>query len=177
MTPLQWGRSVSGIDYGTRGMGVCADPGSYRWCQALSRSRSSFATNNNYNYNSNDCYTTTTQNTNNTNSQAISQQAVTTKTTDISKSLANRKSTKIPSIDEISKINQSSREQANNKWASRSCTRSNNTENNNSIKRLQQTHQFIILLLVLLLQTTHANIPGEWKSKVQFIFFFFKYLW
>ncbi|KAL9931032.1 immunoglobulin superfamily member turtle isoform 3-T21 [Glossina fuscipes fuscipes] len=26
-------------------MGVCADPGSYRWCQALSRSRSSFATN------------------------------------------------------------------------------------------------------------------------------------
>ncbi|KAL5281052.1 IGSF9B family protein [Megaselia abdita] len=25
-------------------MGVCADPGSYRWCQALSRSRSSFAT-------------------------------------------------------------------------------------------------------------------------------------
>ena len=45
MTPLQWGRSVSGIDYGTRGMGVCADPGSYRWCQALSRSRSSFATN------------------------------------------------------------------------------------------------------------------------------------
>ncbi|XP_032592074.1 protein turtle isoform X3 [Drosophila grimshawi] len=28
-------------------MGVCADPGSYRWCQALSRSRSSCATNTN----------------------------------------------------------------------------------------------------------------------------------
>ncbi|XP_046812408.1 protein turtle isoform X3 [Lucilia cuprina] len=30
-------------------MGMCADPGSYRWCQALSRTRSSFATNNNKN--------------------------------------------------------------------------------------------------------------------------------
>lgn len=43
VTPLQWRRSVSGSDYGTRGMGVLADPGSFRWCQALSRSRS-FAT-------------------------------------------------------------------------------------------------------------------------------------
>lgn len=42
VTPLQWGRYVSS-DYGIRGMGVCADPGSFRWCKALSRSRS-FAT-------------------------------------------------------------------------------------------------------------------------------------
>lgn len=42
VTPLQWGRCVSS-DYGIRGMGVRADPGSFRWCQALSRSRS-FAT-------------------------------------------------------------------------------------------------------------------------------------
>ncbi|XP_065356823.1 protein turtle isoform X2 [Calliphora vicina] len=34
-------------------MGMCADPGSYRWCQALSRTRSSFATNNNKNQNQN----------------------------------------------------------------------------------------------------------------------------
>ncbi|XP_036225158.1 protein turtle isoform X4 [Bactrocera oleae] len=141
-------------------MGVCADPGSYRWCQALSRSRSSFATNNN-NYNNNDCYTTTTQNSNNINQLAISQQTVTTKTITISKSLANRKSTKIPTIDENTKINQSSREQAYNKWASSSCRSNNNTKNSNSINRLQQTHQFIILLLVLLLQTTHANIPED----------------
>lgn len=39
--------TLGGVDYGTRGMGVCADPGSYRWCQALSRSRSSCATNTN----------------------------------------------------------------------------------------------------------------------------------
>ncbi|XP_029408110.2 protein turtle isoform X3 [Bactrocera dorsalis] len=144
-------------------MGVCADPGSYRWCQALSRSRSSFATNNNNNYyknNNNDCYTTTTtttENSNNINQQAISQQAVTTKTTTISKSLANRKSTKIPTIDENSKINQSSREPAHNKWASSN----NSNKYSNSINRWQQTHQFIILLLVLLLQTTHANIPED----------------
>ncbi|XP_039952933.1 protein turtle isoform X3 [Bactrocera tryoni] len=140
-------------------MGVCADPGSYRWCQALSRSRSSFATNNNNNnYNNNDCYTTTTtENSSNINQQAISQQAVTTKTTTISKSLANRKSTKIPTIDENSKINQSSREPAHNKWTSSN----NNNKYSNSISRWQQTHQFIILLLVLLLQTTHANIPED----------------
>lgn len=45
--PLQWQRrqSIGAVDYGTRGMGMCADPGSYRWChQALSRSRTSFAT-------------------------------------------------------------------------------------------------------------------------------------
>lgn len=143
---------------------MCADPGSYRWCQALSRSRSSFATNNN-NYNNNDCYTTTTQNSNNINQLAISQQTVTTKTITISKSLANRKSTKIPTIDENTKINQSSREQAYNKWASSSCRSNNNTKNSNSINRLQQTHQFIILLLVLLLQTTHANIPGEFCGR------------
>lgn len=41
--------TLGGIDYGTRGMGVCADPGSYRWCQALSRSRWSCATNTNTN--------------------------------------------------------------------------------------------------------------------------------
>lgn len=39
--------TLGGIDYGTRGMGACADPGSYRWCQALSRSRWSCATNTN----------------------------------------------------------------------------------------------------------------------------------
>lgn len=47
MMPLQWQRrqSIGAVDYGTRGMGMCADPGSYRWChQALSRSRTSFAT-------------------------------------------------------------------------------------------------------------------------------------
>lgn len=37
--------TLGGIDYGTRGMGVCADLGSYRWCQALSRSRWAYATN------------------------------------------------------------------------------------------------------------------------------------
>lgn len=42
VTQLQWRRCVSS-DYGIRGMGVRADPGSFRWCQALSRSRS-FAT-------------------------------------------------------------------------------------------------------------------------------------
>lgn len=41
--------TLGGIDYGTRGMGVCADPGSHRWCQALSRSRWSCATNTNTN--------------------------------------------------------------------------------------------------------------------------------
>ncbi|XP_011183893.2 protein turtle isoform X7 [Zeugodacus cucurbitae] len=159
-------------------MGVCADPGSYRWCQALSRSRSSFATNNNNNNNYNNlnnnvayntATTTTKENTNSTNNQAFSPQAVPTKTTIISKSLANRKSTKIPIFDENStKINQSSREPVNDQHqcASGCCCRSNNNNNNNnknsnSINRLQQTHQFIILLLVLLLQTTHANIPED----------------
>lgn len=43
---------------------MCADPGSYRWCQALSRTRSSFATNNNKT-NINPTITTTTTTNNN----------------------------------------------------------------------------------------------------------------
>ncbi|XP_055837271.1 protein turtle isoform X3 [Episyrphus balteatus] len=55
-------------------MGVCADPGSYRWCQALSRSRSSFAT-------TTTTTTTTTTKTTKTNKSTTKTTAVKTATT------------------------------------------------------------------------------------------------
>uniref|UniRef100_W8BDV1 Protein turtle n=1 Tax=Ceratitis capitata TaxID=7213 RepID=W8BDV1_CERCA len=157
-------------------MGVCADPGSYRWCQALSRSRSSFATNNYYNNSNNKsktncCSTSIAEETNISNQAASVEKATeaevaTTTRTTIAKSLVNRKSTKIQNIDAICKINQSNREKVRSGSGSGSSSSNNkshssNNNNTNRIRQLQQTYQFIILLLVLLAKTTYANIPED----------------
>ncbi|XP_067623798.1 protein turtle isoform X7 [Eurosta solidaginis] len=141
-------------------MGVCADPGSYRWCQALSRSRSSFATNNNKISN------TTTFNTNNNKNHETSPKATTIKNNCIltnSKSLANRKSTKFQIIADSCKIQHSNSDQQQQE-----CRDWNNSNysipinnNHNKITQLLKTYQFIILLLVLLAKTTYANIPED----------------
>ncbi|XP_053958670.1 protein turtle isoform X3 [Anastrepha ludens] len=163
-------------------MGVCADPGSYRWCQALSRSRSSFATNNdNINNNSNRTITTTAKNTyiNNqttTSPQTTATTAVTattataavattaasaTATTNFSlgtiwNSLANRKSTKIQTIAENFEINQSNREQLHS-----SSEASSGYNKTNKKGLLFTIYQFITLVLIFLAKSVDANIPED----------------
>ncbi|XP_036344202.1 protein turtle-like [Rhagoletis pomonella] len=149
-------------------MGVCADPGSYRWCQALSRSRSSFATNNyNKNINTNCCTTIQDTYINNPTITLPKRTATATGTTKtnsnlqtISKSLVNRKSTKFQTITENLnfEINQSNREQLD--CSSERSSSGSSSSNNKNPSLLVKVNQFIILLLVFLAKTAYANIPG-----------------
>ncbi|XP_037958825.1 protein turtle [Teleopsis dalmanni] len=166
-------------------MGVCADPGSYRWCQALSRSRSSFATNTNQ------------QTKKSINTKTTTSSTLTNTTTDTTNTTINTRKAKTTTILETSRT--TSKNNINNTRpvvkptkidGTVATTTTTTTERcagaaavaavataaavivnkipkifllryNHNICQLLKSFQLVLLVFVILAETAYANIPED----------------